>query len=150
MKPIVYSLQFRGQATPLGSGLLRIDLTAPSSSFVTAVSALGVRGRFDDVLGGEAVLQSEARLEDGPPLVDQGWIEFGYGNSLRFRGIGGRLAPSPDPSLRHGAVILEVEGGEGQFALAEGLITSNFLLSETGEVTQNHLGLIFIRDENDS
>ena len=145
MKPIAYSLQFRGQATPLGSGLLRIDATAPSSALVTAIGALGVRGRFDDVLGGEAVLRSQARFEDGTPVADHGMIDFGYGNSVRFRSVGSRLAPSPDPRLSHGAVILEVEGGEGQFAQAVGFIASNFLLSENGEITQNHLGLIFVR-----
>jgi hypothetical protein len=38
-----------------------------------------------------------------------------------------------------------VESGEGQFAGASGLVTSNFTLSATGEVTDNHFGLIFVR-----
>ncbi len=43
-------------------------------------------------------------------------------------------------------MICQVEGGEGQFAGSEGLITSNFFLSDTGEVTENHFGLIFVHD----
>jgi hypothetical protein len=37
-----------------------------------------------------------------------------------------------------------VAGGEGQFANAQGLITSNFTLSESGEVNDYHFGVIFL------
>jgi hypothetical protein len=37
-----------------------------------------------------------------------------------------------------------VDDGEGQFAGASGLITSNFTLSDTDEVIDNHFGLIFV------
>jgi hypothetical protein len=74
-------------------------------------------------------------------------MEFGHGNRLGFHSIGrGHLAPSPDPHLRHGSVVRRIEGGEGQFAGSEGLITSKFLLSDSGEVTDNHLGVIFVHD----
>jgi hypothetical protein len=39
----------------------------------------------------------------------------------------------------------QVDGGEGQFAGARGLITSNFFVSETGEVTDCHFGLLFVQ-----
>jgi len=42
-------------------------------------------------------------------------------------------------------VIWKVERGEGQFEGASGLITSNFFVSTTGEVTDNHFGVIFVR-----
>jgi hypothetical protein len=42
-------------------------------------------------------------------------------------------------------VIWRVEGGEGQFAGASGLITSNFTIDEAGEVTDNHFGVIFVK-----
>jgi hypothetical protein len=58
----------------------------------------------------------------------------------------GRLAACPDPNLRHGTVVRKVEGGNGQFARAEGFITCNFLVSDTGEVTDNHFGLIFVHE----
>ena len=64
---------------------------------------------------------------------------------LAFRSVGAaRLAPSPDPNLRHGAAIWEVEGGEGQFHGARGRITSNFFMSDSNELTDNHFGLIFV------
>jgi hypothetical protein len=37
-----------------------------------------------------------------------------------------------------------VETGEGQFARASGRITSNFFLSDTGELTDNQIGVIFV------
>jgi hypothetical protein len=36
-------------------------------------------------------------------------------------------------------------GGEGALNGARGLITSNFLLSDTGELTENQLGVMFVR-----
>jgi hypothetical protein len=41
-------------------------------------------------------------------------------------------------------VMWRVEGGEGQFAGANSLITSNFFVGEAREVTDNHFGVIFI------
>jgi hypothetical protein len=144
MKPVTYSLQFRGQATPLGSKLVQLKLTAPSSALITTVGPMGVLGRFSDVSGGEAFLDSELVFDKESSFADRGTIEFGRGNTLRFHAIRSRLTHCPDSRLKHGAAIHQVDGGEGQFAGSEGLITSNFLISDTGDVTQNHLGLIFI------
>jgi len=143
VKPITYSLQFRGRATPLASNLVRLELTAPSAALVTIIGAMGIRSRFDDVLGGEAVLRSETSFDE-LSFDDRGTIEFGRGNTLHFCSIGSRLTPCPDPRLRHGIAIRPVEGGDGQFAGCEGLIASNFLISDTGEVTENHAGVIFV------
>ena len=143
VKPITYSLQFRGRARPLGANLGRFELTAPSAALVTTIGAMGIRTRFDDVLGGEAILRSEPSF-DQLSFDDRGTIEFGRGNMLRFCSIGSRLNPCPDPGLRHGIVIRRVDGGDGQFAGCEGLIASNFLISDTGEVTENHAGVIFV------
>jgi len=149
MKPIAYSLQFRGRATSPRSDLLRFSLTAPSTALVTTVGPDGVRGAFEDVPGGEATFEGELALSEQSTFDDFGTIEFGRGNRLRFHSVGlGRLGSSPDPHLRHGSVVLKVEGGDGQFAGAEGLITSNFFVSDTGEVTDNQFGLIFVRDQS--
>jgi hypothetical protein len=143
VNPITYSLQFRGRATPLGANLAALRLTAPSSAHVTTIGATGVRARFDEVIGGEAVLCSEVSFDE-LSFDDRGTIDFGRGNTLRFRSIGSRLTHCPNAELRHGVVIREVEGGDGQFADCEGLIASNFLVSDTGEVTENHTGVIFV------
>jgi len=147
MRPVIYSLQFRGQARRVRTDLLRLRLRAPSSALVTTVGAMGVGGRFVDAPGGEAFFRSELAFGDGSSFHDTGTVEFGHGNRLRFHSIGrGHLAPCPDPHLRQGSVVRRIEGGEGQFVGSEGLITSNFLFSDSGEVTDNHLGLIFVHD----
>ena len=147
MKPITYSLQFRGRASSSGSDRMRLRLSAPSSALVTTLGPDGVQGAFEDVAGGDATLEAELSLHEQSTFDDAGTIEFGHGNSVRFRTVGlGRLVECPDRNLRHGTVVREVEGGNGQFERAEGLITSNFLVSDTGEVTDNHLGLIFVHE----
>ena len=55
------------------------------------------------------------------------------------------MGPSPDPGLTHGSVIWRVDGGQGQFNAATGLITSNFTLNKKGEVTDNHFGVVYVR-----
>ena len=55
-----------------------------------------------------------------------------------------RSPPCPDPHLTQASVISEVTGGTGQFDGACGQIVSNILVSDTGEVTDNHLGVIFV------
>jgi hypothetical protein len=147
MKPITYSLQFRGRASPVGSDRMRLRLTAPSSALVTSLGPDGVQSAVEEVAGGDAALDVELSLRE-QTFEDAGTIEFGHGNSVRFRSVGpGRLVKCPDRNLRHGTVVREVEGGNGQFERAEGLITSNFLVSDTGEVTDNHLGLIFVHEQ---
>jgi hypothetical protein len=147
MKPIAYSLQFRGRASSVDSDRIRFRLTAPSSALVTRLGPHGVHGEFEDVSGGDATLEAELSLREQSTFDDAGTIEFGHGNSVRFRSVGlGRLVPCPAPNLRHGTVVREVQGGDGQFLRAEGLITSNFLVSDTGEVTDNHFGLIFVHE----
>lgn len=65
---------------------------------------------------------------------------------LRFTAEGsGFLDDSADPNLKHGSVIWKIESGEGQFAGASGLITSNFTIRDGGEVVDNHFGLIFLK-----
>jgi hypothetical protein len=149
MKPITYSLQFRGRASSPGSDRMQFRLTSPSSALVTSLGPDGVQGAFEDVAGGDATLEAELSFREHPAFDDAGTIEFGHGNSVRFRSVEfGRLVECPDPNLRHGAVVCQVEGGKGHFAWAEGLITSNFLVSETGEVTDNHLGVIFVHEQS--
>jgi hypothetical protein len=79
---------------------------------------------------------------DDETFDEDGTVGFAPGNSVRFHGRG-RLAASPNPHLSHGTVVWEVAGGHGQLEGASGLVTSNFLLSDTGELTENQLGLIF-------
>src|SRR5215218_10918680 len=112
MRPITYSLQFRGRASPVGSDRMRFMLTAPSSALVTSLGPDGVHGAFEDIPGGDAALEAELSLHEQSTFDDAGTIEFGHGNSVRFRSVAlGRLVECPDRNLKHGTAVCEVEGG---------------------------------------
>src|SRR6476619_2803840 len=145
-QPIVYSLQFRGRVTSLSSRVLEQHASAPSQTLITTLDANGLAGRVQPGEGGEeALLVSRLALADDGSFEQSGTIEFAPGHVLAFRSVGSaRLGRSPDPHLRHGAAVWEIEGGEGQFHGARGRITSNFFLSDTNELTDNHFGLIFV------
>ncbi len=145
MKPVVFALQFRGVVSPVETGVLLARATAPGGSLLTVVDEDGVHGHFDSAAGGEAVLESRLHVGEDGGLAMEGTIAFGHRHSVRFRSTeGGSIGPSPDIHLRHGCAISEIEGGQGQFAEARGRITSNLFLSDTGELTDNQLGLVFI------
>ena len=65
---------------------------------------------------------------------------------LLFSTVGeGFLAPSPEDGLFEGSVIWKIDGGEGKFAGASGLITSNFTLRmDTGEVWEHQVVSVFL------
>jgi hypothetical protein len=142
MRPITYSLQFRGQTEELAGGLRKRGL-APGCSLVTNLTPRGVDARYvwspdDD----EALLESTVVFTEGDGFRESGTIFFSRGHVLHLRGRG-QLARSADPHLRHGTVVWEVAGGAGQFDGANGRVTSNFFLSDAGELTENQLGVIF-------
>jgi hypothetical protein len=144
VSPLLYSLQFRGFATPVAADVIEARATAPAGALVTTIGEDGLAGRFEAGEHDEAVLESRLVLADGG-LDVSGRVEIGHGNVLRFRAVGrGRLTDSPDPHLRQGAVACEIVGGEGQFAGAAGRITSNLLLSDSGDLTDTHLGVVFL------
>jgi hypothetical protein len=145
LTPISYALQFRGQAFEGGPGALNATTRAPSCAVRTMLDDDGVHARYEAFDGGCAVCRSRVVLAGERAFEETGSISFGNGNTLYFHTIGqGMIGSSPDPELRHGSCVREVVGGEGQFARAEGRITSNFLLSETGEITDTQVGVIFV------
>ena len=143
MKPITYSLQFRGSVTESEPGVLHKQASAPGSALETLIDANGLRSRFvwiaDDT---EARLDSLLRLVNDQAFTGAATIEFGHGHALRLRGCG-ELIQTASTELRHGVAVWVVEGGEGQFADASGRITSNFLVSQTGDLTDSQLGVVF-------
>lgn len=144
MSPLLYSLQFRGFTTPVAADVVEARATAPAGTLVTTIGEDGLAGRFEAGEREDALLESRLVLVDGGFDVS-GRVTVGRGNVLRFRALGrGRLTDSPDPHLRHGAVVCEIVGGVGQFADAAGRITSNLLLSDSGDLTDTHLGVVFL------
>jgi hypothetical protein len=147
MPPSAFSIHFRGHSTRLSPGVLTARATAPSGAFVTFIDAAGVHGRHEPSDGGEAHLECRITLLDERRFEEVGTISFGNGNTLRFRTVGeGTLTPSGTPGLCHGVSSWDVDGGAGVFAGASGRIVSNFLLSDTGDLTDHQLGVLFLAD----
>jgi hypothetical protein len=158
MRQIHYMMQFKGQATPVGTSasVLKATTSATSCTMTTIVEPTGVEGRLAPTAGGSATFESEVTFIGGfesevttageAGFKEAGTISFGEGkHRLRFSTIGqGYLGPSPDPDLKHGCVMWQVERGEGQFEGARGLITSNFTVNAAGEVIDHHMGVIFV------
>ena len=83
-------------------------------------------------------------LLEGDEFELAGTVGFGSGNALRFRSHGrGVIEPSPDPGLRLASAICDIDGGSGELESASGRITSSFLISDTGELTEHQVGLVF-------
>ena len=145
MRPLPFTMQFRGHATWLEPGVLLGRATAPSSALVTLIDRVGVHGAFEARDGDEAHLECRLTFQDERRFSELGTIGFGNGNALRFRSAcDGTLTRSADPHLCHGANVWEVDGGAGAFRGASGRIVSNFLISDTGDLTDHHLGLVFV------
>jgi hypothetical protein len=45
-------------------------------------------------------------------------------------------------------VTWELDGGSGRFADARGRITSNFTVTDEGDVADDHLGVIFVTERS--
>jgi hypothetical protein len=149
MKQVIYAMQFKGMAVPKAgvSTVITASTRASSCTLSSVVGPDGVTGTLIPAQGGQASFESEVTLTGETSFKETGTIRFGDSNhSLRFSTLGqGFLGKSSEPTLQHGSVMWHVDGGEGQFAGANGIITSNFTLSATGEVTDHHFGVIFVR-----
>jgi hypothetical protein len=146
---LTYSLEFRGEVLGDGEGLV-VQARAPSCTHETRLRNDGVVSRFffgdcDE----EAFLSARLQFErDEGTFSAIATIDFGHGHELWVQTMDrGRLSPSADTHLRHGSATLHVVGGKGQFKDASGRITSNFVVSDTGELTDNQLGMLFLRPE---
>ena len=145
MKPITYSLQFRGQALERDGRLVKQG-RSPGCSLVTKLTQAGVESRYlwapDD---NEALFESLLAFTGPETFEEEATTVFARSHALRARAQG-RISASPDVHLRQGAALWEVTGGEGQFERASGRIASQFFLSDTGDLTEHQLGVIFTRD----
>lgn len=145
MRHVAFSMQFRGHSTALSPGVVTARATAPSSALVTEIDQAGVHGRHEPRPGHEAHLECRLTFHTDTSFDEVGTISFGNGNTLRFHSTRpGTLGPTPDPALQHGTITWVVDNGAGAFAGARGRITSNFLLSSSGDLTDHHLGLLFL------
>ena len=148
---LTYVLEFRGNAVHDGDGIV-LRAGAPSCVLETRVEDGGVTARhlFDEGPD-EAILEARLAFRANGSFVAAATIDFGHGHRLALATLGeGHLNGSADEHLHHGTAVFEVVGGMGQFSGATGQVTSNFVLSDTGELTDNQLGLLFLRREDEA
>jgi len=148
MKQIIYAMQFKGKAGPGPSAnVMKAVTSASSTTITTEIGAEAIHGTIKAAQGGKAEFESEVTLTGETAFLEKGTIRFGDGNRLQFSTVEhGYLGDSADPKLKSGAVMWRVDGGEGrQFAGATGFITSNFTLSDAGDITDNQFGVIFVK-----
>jgi hypothetical protein len=158
MSHIIYTMRFKGKLSPVGTSpnVMKAILVA-SCIRMTVVGPNGLQTPLEPTLGEQVTFKSDVTFLGGfespegtsageAGFRETGLITFGGGqHQLRFSTIGqGYIGPSAEPHLRQGAVMWQVESGEGQFKRAQGLITSNFIISDAGEVTDHHMGVIFV------
>jgi hypothetical protein len=149
MRQLIYALQFIGQVRPVGDGSDRLrSLTRAGGCAITTITTTeGVGGTIEPAPCESAVHEAELTFAGETTFGAMSSIEFGPGgHRLRLRALApGRVGPSADPKLLHGAIVWEVAGGEGQFAGASGVVASTFLLSPGGTITDYHVGVLFVR-----
>ncbi len=149
MRQLVYALRFRGEATQIGidGNVLKTATTAPGCTIRSRIGTEGLSGSLHAAHGGEATFESELVFTGATTFQEVGTICFGTGGHwLRFSTIGSAyLGPAADDYCRHGAAIWRIDGGEGQFAGATGLIASTFVVSDAGEVTDHQLGMVYVQ-----
>ena len=144
---LVYVLRFSGHATPVGpaGGMIKIAATAPSCTIGTTIGPEGVWAEMRHMAGDDATLVSEVIFTGRATFQATGTIMFGIGHALHISTAGsGYLTAGHDPVRRHGGAIWRIEGGDGQFAQASGLITSSFLLGEDGLIVDCQSGVILL------
>jgi hypothetical protein len=144
VKPLTWWLQFRGVTSKLAPNTLKLRASAPGGAMTTLIDTTGVRGSYQAAAGDEAVLVALLAMRESGAYDATGSIDFGAGHSLRFSTQSVELTETPDCHLRQGAAIGIVNGGTGHFEHATGRFVSNFTLSDTGEWTDYHMGLVFI------
>lgn len=147
MREIVFALEFRGRGGPVpGSANKRQARTsAPSQALRTVMAANGLAASVEAVAGESAVLESRVERSPDGTFVEDGTITYGRAGAVTFDTVGrGHVGPAPVAGWSHGVVMWRITGGEGGFAGAQGLITSNFTVSSDGEVIDDHFTRLYL------
>lgn len=149
MREIVDALRFRGLARRLGpdGNVVAMATTAPSCTVHSRVGVDGLTAKRELGRGNAAICDAELILTGDAAFQQTATVAFGdRGDVLRLSTVGtGYLGPAPVSEARQGAAIWQVDGGDGQFAGAVGMVVSTFVLSDAGEVTDHHLGVVYVR-----
>ena len=147
MRELVFALEFKGKAAavPGTDGKRQARTTASSQTLSTMLAADGVRARVEANPGETAVLEAQVQRFGDGTFVEAGTIAYGAAGAVTFETIGrGWVGPGSTPGSAAGGVLWRITGGDGRFASAQGLITSNFTVSADGDVVDNHFARIYL------
>jgi hypothetical protein len=147
VRELVFALEFRGRGGPVpGSTTKRqARTTAPSQTWRAVLGPDGVSAAVELVAGESAVLESRVERSPDGSFVEDGTITYGRAGSISFDTVGrGHVGPAPGGSGSHGVVMWRITGGDGRFAGAQGLITSNFTVTPDGQVTDDHFTRLYL------
>jgi hypothetical protein len=151
MRHIHYAMSFRGRVSR-ASEHCRFMKNTSSAASCTLRMLIGRRGLVSVVntASGElAFLDSELHVTGPESFREVGTIAFGDESDhvLRFSTLGeGYLCVGSEPETLAGAASWQIDGGEGQFSGAHGLIASVFTVTRGGEINNLHSGFIVLPD----
>lgn len=147
MREVAFALEFRGRAGPVAGAehLRQARTTASSQTLATVLGADGVHARVEPAAGDTALLESRVeRFPDGT-FVESGTIRYGAAGSVVFETVGrGWVSSAPDGSGVVGGVVWRVTEASGRLAGARGLITSNFTVTPSGDVTDDQFARLYL------
>lgn len=149
MRRILYTMHFVSRASHSSdsSQVLRTSGSATSCVVTTVVSPAGVQTDLRASQGDLAFFESELRLTGVDEFEENGEITFGDESAhvLKFSTQGpGHIALHIEPGVVAGSASWRVDGGRGQFASAQGFISSTFTITDSGERSDFQCGLIFV------
>jgi hypothetical protein len=147
MRELVFALRFRGRAGAVegSTGRRWARSTAPSQTWSTVIGRDGVAGTVETAAGETAVLESRVERSGDGTFVEDGTISYGSAGSVRFETLGrGSVGPAARSGWVVGGVVWTVTTGDGAFAGARGVITSNFTVSADGDVVDDHVARLYL------
>jgi hypothetical protein len=133
MEQVVFTTKLFGEAIELEPGRLWVETRAFAP----------VAGGFETIPAPTAVCRRHLEFWADGTVVEAGEISLGVDDAITFHARG-TIGSSPAPGVRHGTATFEVTGGRGRLAGARGYVTSNFLLADGGELTDHHVGVLFV------
>ena len=143
-------MHFRGQLSRSGGegGSLRETSSGTSCTMETVVGPSGAETTLHPADGDMAFVETEIHMTGEQTFEGSGVLAFGDEgeDGLRFSTKAGQLGPSGVPGMLAGAASWKVDGGDGRFASASGFITSNFTVTESGELNEYQCGLVFVKE----
>jgi len=157
MRQINYNVVLQGRSTSPDQAaskdgshsIIHVTATAEHDAIRCLEGAQHVALVLQSSVRNALAFEAQITMDEDGVLQQTGRVRFGDGeHALTVSTAGqGRLVLSPDPTRRQGAMTLQIDGGSGLFAGATGMITSNFLLNDSGAYRDLHTAVIFLPGE---